>query len=86
MIGELETKIESMGGAEDATQVIENTGQLPEEVQLSDVTDFMGVDDKRQRPSSSMSEEELEAKRKEEDYLIFGYSEEEEELEEKDEL
>merc|ERR1712226_52487 len=80
MIEELDSKIASLGGNIDDAILTEDNGDSPEEVTLSDddVPDFIGVDDRRQRPSS------VNSKMDHFDQLIFGEDEDESTI--KDEL
>jgi hypothetical protein len=57
MIDDLDKRISRLGGDADDTVVVEDTGDMPEEIELTDdeVPDFMNVDDQRQRPSSEQS-------------------------------
>jgi hypothetical protein len=57
MMEDLDKRIAHLGGDADDTVVVEDTGDMPEEIKLTDdeVPDFMNVDDQRQRPSSEHS-------------------------------
>lgn len=57
MMEDLDKRIALLGGDADDAVVVEDTGDMPEEIKLTDdeVPDFMNVDDQRQRPSSEHS-------------------------------